>query len=1169
MTVRFDPFCARCDFSDADGSACLRPVGEPGGLLVMLPKASTEQERQMQALHVRQLLKNVRWSGSVAVDWTVRCPVSGTATDAVKWARTCGYYDEATLRAVDPVHVVYMVPRAVWQTRFGSLPSDPCSTVRDGEGRCHTWLPALDRDNVRSPYVRAMFASVVANVKAGTYTSADPHRMRIVEVKTADDARACFEALREREAVFDAETYGRMHDDDFEVLMLAFADTSPEETTVWTWGKDSIREHGTVLRRLLSSTKLCGHNVSYDLSAVACGLGVDVPADSVGDDTMVLARLFDTERSSLSLANLAGLVGIVGHKDEAATLREQALHRLRAYVDAVKAGGSVGVQGGLFSRDVDDDKWRRAAERVAAGVGAETYLHGLIDQEVEMRYCALDVWATKYLLAWLRCGLAATGTKRSSSKLLDSHLRKAPWAIARMERAGLRFDMDAANELEAELRATVRELDAYLCKTLCVTNPGSTRQLAKALFSEPPAGLGLTPPYKTASGAAKVDEKTLDVLLRSKDVNDDVRRVLRSLLEYREASKIVSTYIEGPKTMVRDDGKIHPSFRLVGTKSGRMSCTAPNMQNVPSRGTYAKRVKNLFVAAPGYYLVQFDYANLELRIAAALSGDPELKRAFVEGLDLHSETARAVSPMLWGNDFETCGMGYTLDTAPDDDARDKLRAEQKRRRTICKVLNFGCVSMDTQVLTETGWKRYEDIRVGDKVLGRTGWVRVLEKVMYDKAPVVDWQGFRVTPNHRWWSWRRGYEGGKRVKKWGFTTLETATTEHNFVLSQKWDCGKGVGWGPDIAELVGWLLCDGHVSRKTVRLHQSNKANPLKVQHIDALLKRIGVPHVRDVRPTDIVEWRFLSPQSRVWRTRVNNLDELTVLRMSLEERQAFVRGGLMAEGYLHGSRWRFAQNPGRVAEVYRLAFFLEGYFVREWGNHGAGKYAEHRSLKLSLSKPHVTGQRLRYEHVGTEPVWCIRTEDETFVMRRGSSMALTGNTLYGQGPDTLAETMGLSREDAVKAQGAVLGNYRTLVRWIERQKQSAKRNHETWTWFESSLARRRWLPNIAKNSGDTRKAFNTPIQGTGHEYCLASLVRCSEWLVDNGIDAELVLQVHDSLVFHVAEDDVQEMCETVPKLMTEWTVLNDVPLEVDAEVGTRWGSLIPWRPDSATGTVAQ
>ena len=1147
---RYDPFCSSCsNNSGEDGTACARPVGDPGGLLVLLGDYRDESERMQEAVRTRHLVKSCLWDRPVAVDWCIRCPRGAATTRQA--IEACRQYFEATVRVVRPEHVVAYLYEADARFFFGR----DTVTVLDTyyvDGVPVTWVP--DMELARSArYSNALLGSVLANVRRGTYERAKQDKAELRVVRSAEDARACMESLRGKEVVFDLETFGRVGDKDFRVLMLGVASTDPDDPVVWAWPRDALLQNVVELWSLLGSCVLCGHNVAYDIKALRYGLGMVVPHERCGDDTMVLARLFCTEFPSLSLANLSRIVGIEGHKDEAAELRKKAEKRLKWYVDQVKSGGGAQSQGSLFDAAEDEEDWWTAARRVAAGTDVKTYTHGLIDQEVELRYCAADVWTTKHLLLWLRAALDTGSAGKATRMLLGSHLRAAPLAVAYMEYNGMLVDMHALHELRRELSVDVARRRQELQDLLGVSNVDSTKQVARALFGKPPHGLGLPLEKVTDKGAAKVDEKVL-VALRDRHGVE----VAGKLLEYREVAKVISTYLDGVEQYVTDDGRVHPSFRLVGTKSGRMSCTNPNLQTIPSRGRLAKQVKDLFVAPRGYMLVQCDYANLELRIAAALSGDPNLIAAFREGKDLHRETARAISKVLWGNDFETCGFGYTLDTAPNEEAREKLRAEQKRRRSVCKVVNFGCVSMDTEVLTKDGWMKYEDVQVGDYVLGRTGWVRVLEKVKYDDAPVVDWQGFRVTPNHRWWSWKRTRKG----RVYEFTTLCTATTEHNFVLSQKWDCGGGVGWGPDITEVVGWIVTDGHCTSSTVRIFQSEKKNPLKVAHIDALLARVGATVVRDVRPSGIVEWRFVGPDRRLWERRARRVSESLVLRMSQEERLAFLRAGIMAEGhYSDTGRWRFTQRPGRIADAYRLAFFLDGFFVREYEVRGAGKYRDHVALRFALSKPHITGQRLRVEPAGREPVWCLRTEDETFVMRRGSRMALTGNTLYGQSAKALAEAMGVSVKDAEKAQRAVLGRYDKLRRWIVQQEKRAEQRLCTWTYFEGKEARRRWLPQIRERSGDRRKAFNTPIQGTGHEYCLASLVRVSRWIWESGIDARLVLQVHDSLVFEVHEDDVQEFVPEVTRLMTDWYVPNDVPIEVDAEVGLRWGSLVAWRPD--------
>jgi len=122
----------------------------------------------------------------------------------------------------------------------------------------------------------------------------------------------------------------------------------------------------------------------------------------------------------------------------------------------------------------------------------------------------------------------------------------------------------------------------------------------------------------------------------------DQHEIVAEVLRHRELQKLLSTYVDSLPELVWGDGRVHADFVQTGTTTGRMSSQNPNLQNIPIRTEYGRKIRNAFVAEKGYVLVSFDYSQIELRVAAALSGDEKLTRTFKEGGDIHTAVASEV-----------------------------------------------------------------------------------------------------------------------------------------------------------------------------------------------------------------------------------------------------------------------------------------------------------------------------------------------------------------------------------------------------------------------------------------------------------------------------------------------------------------------------------------------
>lgn len=228
--------------------------------------------------------------------------------------------------------------------------------------------------------------------------------------------------------------------------------------------------------------------------------------------------------------------------------------------------------------------------------------------------------------------------------------------IAEMNARGVCLDVKALRALEKEYRKELGEIAGRIFQHAGREfNISSPRQLAGVLYDE----LKLVPEKqkKTATGQRTTKEEELAKL-------SDQHPIIEDILQFRELQKLLSTYIEKMLELVGGDGRLHAEFLQSSTVTGRMGCKDPNLQNIPIRTEYGRRIRSAFVAPEGKQLIALDYSQIELRIAAGLSGDKKLIGVFQAGEDVHT----AVAANVFG-------------VAPE--------AVDKEMRRRAKVINFG------------------------------------------------------------------------------------------------------------------------------------------------------------------------------------------------------------------------------------------------------------------------------------------------------------------------------------------------------------------------------------------------------------------------------------------------------------------------------------------------
>ena len=229
--------------------------------------------------------------------------------------------------------------------------------------------------------------------------------------------------------------------------------------------------------------------------------------------------------------------------------------------------------------------------------------------------------------------------------------------IEGMQKAGIEIDQKYLNDLSVSYNKKLKDLEREIWK-LCGEefNLNSPKQLGEVLFTK----LGIKGKgKKTPGGAISTKESELEKI-------KDLHPAIAHILEYREFSKLVGTYIDAIPKLIAEDGRLHAKFIQTGSATGRFSSKDPNLQNIPIKTEAGFAIRKAFVAAKGKTFLVFDYSQIELRIAAFLSGDEKLIEIFKKGEDIHTAVASQVFKV-------------------------PLKEVDKEMRRKAKVINFGII----------------------------------------------------------------------------------------------------------------------------------------------------------------------------------------------------------------------------------------------------------------------------------------------------------------------------------------------------------------------------------------------------------------------------------------------------------------------------------------------
>lgn len=632
-----DTECTRCSFSSKvtnPKSICMAPeewdvggISGPVEVLLVSEHPGREEDRGNRPLigasgrYFRSILKKYCRS-TVVLDNAVRCSAGQDLKlqrkNAFKHVDMCRPYLAQTIAEVRPKRIVAMGAWAVYSILGRSL---PIQSVRKGYGFMSDGTPVFILINPAAALRNHFVGSAFEEDLKWALTVPIPKRPEIRGIaRIVDSPEAAKQAVRELRAspwvAYDWETAGEMYNPDFTAISLAV--TAEGEYDAWVWDTDALKSEEMIapLRDLFTDPNVekAAHNATYDVKVTKLWLGVWTENSY---DTL-LARRILVSNADADLETCAELVGMGGHKAEAqgylTSAIKNARRKKRLWVIP------------------DDQEW--CADAIRSGKSAMRYAYGLLQSDVLDRYNSRDTVSTARLKELF------DESFESNRKLSNAWLKLTKPLIpvaAEMEHWGIAASRDRIESFHTYLDAQLREIKNRFSALGSDFNPSSPVQVAEVLFKK----LKLQPIKYTDKGSVSTDKDVLNAYRGQHAFVDD-------LLEYRRISKLDSTYALGMLDHIRSDGRIHFTIKICGTETGRVSAVEPNLYNLPRAQTAeGKMARDIFVASPGNVLVELDESQIEIRVAAMLSDDENMRAIFLSGLDYHLKTAELIAPIAW------------------------------------------------------------------------------------------------------------------------------------------------------------------------------------------------------------------------------------------------------------------------------------------------------------------------------------------------------------------------------------------------------------------------------------------------------------------------------------------------------------------------------------------
>lgn len=650
--------CTSCGHAGGKAATCLPVEGEPGGVLVVDSFPSTAEARNRRHLlgSIGTIIRGSvqRYTKEpVAYVTAMRCaPKSGASGDTIGTLvpayDACAPYLKHAIEQVQPTRIIALGAGAIYALTGATVQA---STTRKGYAWLklpHGWVPVFycpsphtaAKNKFVAKWLEEDFAFALSAHHASISPPPVPEQTWAHLVATEQDAKEslAFSSLAEWTAV-DCEWAGRPYDRDFKLLSVALTPKGCEDSWVFTNAGLKDAKVRVLLSEWLRDPKHKKIGSYFKSDTVALHAALGIWTRGVTSDTRLLRKLIDAEASG-KLADMAHLVGRGGHKDELAEAKTKAVGEyLRAR-----------AKGGLFKVSLPGLAEQSHGDKLVAGAEKDCYGFAFVDLDLLYRYNAADTVVTAMLGALLEKQLQLE--PEGMQHVARSVVVPASDTYARVEAWGIRVEREALETLGQYLDVQIREVEDRMAQygynrtdpKAGKFQPGSPQSLGRFLFGE----LGLKSTSTTDTGKPATDAEALEEL-------SDQHPVVKDILQWRGLTKMRTSYVDNILGYIRDDGRVHPTIHPDGARTGRTSSSHPNLQvmpsvesNDPAMAEMARMFRDAFAPPHGYSLLEVDYSQLELRVAADLSGDPAMLDIFKQGKDFHLQTAHLLSHAMWG-----------------------------------------------------------------------------------------------------------------------------------------------------------------------------------------------------------------------------------------------------------------------------------------------------------------------------------------------------------------------------------------------------------------------------------------------------------------------------------------------------------------------------------------
>lgn len=719
--LNVDAGCQRCALSTGVQHPCIPPDGDatPGGLLV-LGESPTREDDMIGHPFTGSGGKLVRglvaryWKGTAVYDYAVKCWAGNRSEAVLKALPSCAAYVRAVLDEVQPSRIIAIgnASHALVGRGLNAFELRKPWTWLHGAWWAPHGVPVfsvLPVARTHNKFIKAWFEEDFVHALTSDVENPLYGNVNVIESEV-ESATVCAKLRKAGTVVIDVETSGAMYSSSFAIEAIGVA-AADDDGEVYVWVNEDI--YSEALRALLCdpTVKKVAHNAKFDTQAI--GFGLRMQPRGFVHDTRLMWKLLRADAHA-DLERLAELVGMGGHKHEMADEKARAVKQVNEVFRA-EAKNAKRLEAGKPGIEVPTLTEVGVPTRLHAMIRAslteeipsDAWVYAIANQDIIQRYVARDVASTARLYNHLTSQLAPTPMGAVYTRLVSP----ASESIAKVERWGIKVDRSRVRIFDHILKLREEKALTELNTYAPGINWDSPKQVGELLYGR----LKLKAPYTTDSGAPSTDAEALATL-------EDKHPVPKALLEFRKWTKLRRTYAHGMLTHVRDDGRIHPSILLDGAGTGRTSCVAPNLQNIPRpTSEEGKMARDCFVASQGCTLVQFDYKQLELVVAAILSGDDVMADIFRSGTDYHMRTAQLISKLAWG-----------IEPSQVD----------KTHRTAAKAFNFGLLYGKTNetLARDLGIKVVQAARIREAIFGQfkglAKWCR--DRLFETRAEGVAW-----------------------------------------------------------------------------------------------------------------------------------------------------------------------------------------------------------------------------------------------------------------------------------------------------------------------------------------------------------------------------------------------------------------------------------------------